>query len=326
MTTAPFTDLHCIYAFASGASYADCAFIGRRWREKYGPNLSDSDFSILVNTPDPTAESTTHIRVGHWKAMLTGLWRSIASGRVYVSDASLPGIHVFPDILSAAREHQSYDLRFAPEGVYGLDDDHVLTWGTTKDASGRLEYPVARFDGRTWQEIPNPGFPISRMHGIAPDLIYAAGWQGGMARWDGRGWTVFPMPTGEVLSDVFVAGPDEIYATGHNGSLLEGSASGWAVITRTIDDRLPYTCVAKWNDQLWVGGGAQGLFRRIGQTDQLELVKPNIRAASFDIRGGSLLITADNLIGGTMDGVNFRGAAINALCNLTNTRDIEECP
>lgn len=323
MTSAPFPDLHCIYSFASGQSYADCVFIGRRWRDHYGSNLSDSDFSILVNTPDPSTESVTHIRVAHWTAMLTGLWRSLPAGRVYVSDASLPAIHVFPDIMSESRDHQTYELGFAPEGVWGLDDEHVFTWGTGKDASGQLEYPVARFDGRTWHLLPNPGFPISRMHGIAPDFVYAAGWRGGMARWDGHAWSVLPT-TGEVLSDVFVAGPDEMYATGHNGSLLEGSASGWGVITRSIDDRLPYTCVAKWNGDLWVGGGAQGLFRRVGQTDQLELIKPNIRAASFDTRGGSLLITADNMIAGTTDGQAFRGAAINALLNMTNTRDIEE--
>lgn len=324
MSTAPYPDLHSIYSSASGLSYADCVYIGRRWRDAYGTNLTDSDFWILVNRPEPGVESQTYTRWGPWKNILTGLWRALPSGIVYVADASQRSIHVYDDVMDQSREPRRYPLRFAPEGIWGLDDQHVFTFGTAKDPSGNLEYPVARFDGRAWHELPNPGFPISKMHGIAPDFVYAAGWRGGMARWDGRGWSVFPMPTGEVFSDVFVAGPDEMYATGHNGSLLEGSASGWGVITRTIDDRLPFTCVAKWNDQLWVGGGAQGLFRRIGATDQLELVKEGIRAASFDIRGNTLLITADIAIAGTTDGQSFRGAGINMLSSLTNTIDIAE--
>lgn len=323
MSNQPFSDLHCIYSFASGASYSDCAFLGRRWRDAYGTNLADSDFWVMVNRPEPGVESQTYGRWGPWTNWLVGLWRALPSGIVYVADASSFSIHVYDDVMDHARTARTYSLRFAPEGVFGLDDAHVYAWGTGKDASGQLEYPMARFDGRDWQEMPNPGFPVSKMHGIAPDLIYAAGWRGGMARWDGRAWTVFPMPTGEVLSDVFVAGPDEIYATGHNGSLLEGTASGWGVITRSIDDRLPYTCVAKWNDTLWVGGGAQGLFRRVGQTDQLELFKPKVRAASFDARQ-TLVVTTANAIVGTLDGQSFRGSGIDSLLQMTATMDIAE--
>lgn len=321
---AAFSDLHCIYGFASGASYADSVCIGRRWRDQYGTNLADSDFWIVVNRPEPGVEAQTYLRWGPWTNMLTGLWRALPSGIVYVADASQPAMHVYDDVMDHNREPRRYELDFAPEGVWGLDDQHVYIWGTGKDAAGNFEHPVARFDGQRWQRMPAPGFVVSKMHGIAPDLIYAAGWRGGMARWDGRAWNVLPMPTGEVFSDVFVAGPDEMYATGHNGSLLEGSASGWGVITRTVDDRFPYTCVAKLGDQLWVGGGKMGLFRRKGKTNELELVKPNIRAGSMESRTGSLLITADNMIAGTSDGVGFRAAAIDMLFNLTNTRDIEE--
>lgn len=324
MTSTPFTDLHCVYAFASGRAYTDCVFIGRRWREAYGTNLSDSDFWILVNSPNPEpgVPSRTYTRWNS-KNIKTGIWRSLATDRVYVADASLPAIHVYHDVMDQSREADRHRLRFAPEGVWGLDDENVFAWGTGKDASGKFVYPVVRFDGHQWQEMPNPGFAISKMHGIAPDFVYAAGWGGGMARWDGRAWSVFPMPTGEVFSDVFVAGPDEMYATGHNGSLLEGSSNGWTMITRTLDERLPYACVAKWQGELWVGGGPLGLFRRVGNTDQLELYKPKVLATSFDARE-SLIATTDNAIVGTSDGQNFRGSAINALCDLTKTMDILE--
>lgn len=318
----PFTDLHCVYALASGRSHTDCVFIGRRWREKYGTNLSDSDFWIMVNQPEPGVESMTYTR-WKWKNIITGIWRSLGTRRVYVADASLPAIHIYHDVMDQGRAPDHHRLPFAPEGVWGLDDEHVWAWGTGKTASGQSEYPVTLFDGRQWQEMPNPGFGISKIHGIAPDLVYAVGWGGGMARWDGRAWSVFPMPTGEVFSDVFVAGPDEMYATGHNGSLLEGSSSGWTVITRTADERLPYACVAKWHDDLWVGGGPLGLFRRVGNTDQLELYKPKVKATSFDARE-SLVVTTDGAIVGSVDGQSFKGAGIGTLHKLTDTIDIME--
>lgn len=320
----PLTDLHCQYAFASGRSHTDCVFIGRRWRDEYGTNLSDSDFWVLVNmpNPEPGVPSRTFTR-WRWRNIITGIWRSLATGTVYVSDASLPAVHVYRDVMDQARDREHHRLRFAPEGVWGLDDANVFAWGTGKNAAGQLEYPVAKFDGQQWQDLPNPGFPISKLHGLAPDFLYAAGRGGGMARWDGRAWTIVPVPTDEVFSDVFVAGPDEIYATGHRGSLLQGSSTSWRLITRTVDERLPYACVAKWHDDLYVGGGPLGLFRRVGTTDQLELYKPKVKATSFDARE-SLIATTDHAITGTVDGQSFRGSAINALHDLTNTQDIEE--
>ncbi|MGE0784922.1 MAG: hypothetical protein AB7S26_04475 [Sandaracinaceae bacterium] len=323
MATGPFKDLHGVYGFASGVDHRDCVFLGRRWRDEYGTTMADSDFSILVNVPDDQHEATTHLRVAYWRNLLTGIWRS-PTKKVFVADASLPAIHLFADLMSDARTQQTFRLRFAPEGVYGFDDEHIYTFGTTKTADGDWVYPVARWDGSGFTEMPSPGFPISRMHGLAPDFLYAAGWRGGMARWDGRGWTNFPMPTGEVYTDVFVAGSDEMYATGLNGSFLEGSASGWTQVTQSVGQELPFACVAKCFDEVWVGGAAMGLFRRVGRTDQLELVRDDIGATSFDVHGDSLLITADTFIASTQDGQSYRDAAVDLLVTLTDMVDIRE--
>ena len=92
---------------------------------------------------------------------------------------------------------------------------------------------------------------------------------------------------------------------------------------RTVDDALPYVCVAKWNGELYVGGGPLGLFRRIGNTNQLDHIKPNVKAVGFDARE-HLVITAENAIIGTHDGQTFRGAGINSLAKATGTIDIME--
>lgn len=261
---------------------------------------------------------------GPWKNFVTAIWRS-PTGRNFVSDATLVGVHVYDDMLDDRLDPRDYRLSMLPEGVWGLDDQNVFTWGTRKGASGAHEYPIYRWDGHDWHEMPAPGFAVTVMHGLAPDLIYAAGWQGGLARWDGRAWSTLPLPTGEVLTDVFVASSDEIYATGMNGSLLEGSASGWHLITRTQDERLPFTCVAKWQDELYVGGGTLGLFRRQGRTNVLDHIKPNVKAASFDARV-TLVITCDNMIVGTSDGQSFAAAGVNALHDTTAHIDIADWP
>lgn len=314
--TTPFDDMHCEYGWASGSHFMDCAFVARRWRDRYGTMLSDSDFYVCAVTND-------EVRYwGPWPNIVPALWRALPSGRVYVCDASQGAVHIYDDVMNTDPSLiRRVELGFAPEGIWGLDERHIYVWGIRRPASGDKVPALARFDGTSWLDMATPSFFITKMHGLSPDLIYGAG-RGGMARWDGRGWNELPMPTGEILSDVFVAGPDEIYATGHSGSLLEGTANGWGVIARTPDDRLPYACVAKFAGELFVGGGPLGLFRRVGKTDQLELIKPNIQATGFEVRGGALIITAPTKIVGTADGLKFQSTVVDVVLNATNTVDI----
>ncbi|MBX3275686.1 MAG: hypothetical protein KF729_35830 [Sandaracinaceae bacterium] len=313
-----FEDLHCEYSWASGADFEDCAFLARRWRDEYGTTLSDSDFLVCaVGTGDAFRYW------GPTPNILSALWRALPSGRVYVADGSQGSVHVYDDVMSSGSVGvRSLPLTFAPEGIWGLDEQHVYAWGIGRQ-DGEQVPRLAKFDGRDWADLPAPSFFITKMHGLAPDLIYAAG-RGGMARWNGRAWDELPMPTGEVLSDVFVAGPDEIYATGYAGSLLEGTANGWSIITRTVDERLPFACVIKFADELFVGGHTLGLYRRIGSTDQLDHIKPDIHASSFEARAGSLIITVPDEIIGTTDGEAFFGTAFEAIKESTAGVDIYE--
>ena len=316
--TTPFDDMHCEYGWASGADYLNAAWVTRRWRDAYGTTLSDSDFYVC-------GSDAGQLRFwGPSPNITPALWRALPSGRVYALDASQGSVHVYDEIGSSdPSKIRLVPMGFAGEGIWGLDEQHIYAWGIRQVGPGNQAPHLASFDGHEWREMPNPGFYITKLHGLAPDLIYAAG-RDGMARWDGRQWNLLPMPTGEILSDVFVAAPDEIYATGYNGSLLEGTANGFSVITRTIDDRLPYTCVIKFADELFVGGGSLGLFRRVGLTDELELYKPKVMATSFEARAGSLVITTPFAICGTNDGQDFQGSAINSVLNQTNTINIEE--
>lgn len=311
-----YEDLHCEYSWASGSDFENCAWITRRWRDEYGTTLSDSDFLICVG------HGNQFRYLNPTPNILPALWRALPSGRVYVADGSQGQIYVYDDLLDPHVGARTLPLTFAPEGIWGLDEQYIYAWGIGVDGDQQVPH-LAAYDGRKWTDLPNPGFYITKMHGLAPDLIYAAG-RGGMARWDGRTWHELPMPTGEILSDVFVAGPNEIYATGYSGSLLEGTANGWSTITRTIADGLPFACVIKFADELFVGGLSLGMYRRVGRTNQLEHIKPDIHASSFEARAGSLIITVPDEIIGTSDGEAFFGTAFEAILESTGAIDIYE--
>ena len=115
--TIPFDDLHFEYGSASGLSYLDCAFVGRRWRDAYGTTMLESDFWICVNQPIDAENATTYTRWGPWPNLITGLWRSATSGRVYAADASQGSVHIWDDVMDASQPARVHKLGFAPEGI-----------------------------------------------------------------------------------------------------------------------------------------------------------------------------------------------------------------
>jgi hypothetical protein len=291
------------YEQASGPSIADAAFLAQRHDADQGFIPEQSECWIMaVRSATGKGDASELRAVGGTLGWYTGLWRS-PSGRVYVTSSSGQVVSN-PNLWDTQAQWDDNQLGPPLVGVWGIDDRCVFAWGAT----WQKEYKVFRFDGTRWSELPTPGFDVRAMHGIAPDLVHAVGIGGRIARWDGGRWTEPSSPVGENLTSVFVAGPDEIYATGAAGSLLEGSAHGWGVITTlaTGGVGLPLHAVAKWRGDLWIGGGAQGLFKRVGTTGQLDCIKPNIKAFALDARK-DLVMTMNELIVGTSDGQAFTG-------------------
>ncbi len=307
----------CVYHRASGSSFSSCVYLGQRHYENCD-DPDESDFWVLGNR-QKGLESTTITIFFSWKDWLTGIWRSPA-GVVYVTDATVRAVHRYDDIYDLARPPVDFPLETALEGVWGLDDRNVFAWGTRKNAKGDFEWPVFRYDGQRWTTLPQPGFAVMSMHGIAPDFVYAAGFNGSVGRWDGSAWRRFSGPTAEVLNSVFVAGPDEMYACGGNGIVLEGSASGWGKIAE-VPEGMPAYAVAKFKGELYVGGGPLGLYRRVGSSGELALLKPNVQATHFDARD-ALVITCDEAIVGTADNTTFKGTGVKYLCQNTTDKDI----
>lgn len=308
----------CVYHGASGPSFQDCVFLGQRYREQWGDNPDDSDYWALGNRPAGPDDTTTTLLFS-WKDWLTGIWRS-PDGTVYVSDATIEGVHKYVDIFDVERPPEDFPLGVALEGIWGLHDKQVFTWGTRKSTSGEMEWPVFCFDGNSWTEMPMPGFPVMAMHGLTVDSVIAVGFHGSICLWNGSKWEPLASPTVEVLNSVFVVSPDEVYACGGNGSLLRGSLRDWQTVAKMPEGMSSYG-VAKFKDQVYVAGGSLGLFRWEAGANELEFFKENIRATSFDTRE-DLVITADNLIAGTTDNLHFSGCAIDTLCKMTAEKDI----
>jgi hypothetical protein len=298
-----------VYHSASGPAYDNCCFLGQRFDSEQGYHPGDSECWVLQATPTPDGDvSVTHqYGTQRW---LTGLWRS-PRGVVYVSD-STGEMHLNPD-LAADDSHQRWmrqKLKASLDGVWGLDDSNVFAWGGTFDD----RFSVFRWDGRTWSEMPSPGFDVRAVHGLSPTLLCAVGRKGGIGLWDGNQWTRISAPLADDLVSVFVAGADEYYATSAGGALLEGSRSGWGKVAQGPGPGTPLFGVAKWHGELWVAAGVFGLLRRKGTSSELEVVKPNIRANGFDARE-ALVICSFDMVAGTVDGSDYDAIGVDSLAD-----------
>lgn len=299
------------YIKALGPASNDCVVLG--YRTLYGFPFSDLEMESWLIHFKPSGpegkELATLYKYGN-ACWLTGLWRS-KTGVVYVSDGEgfirtwrdlepRPGETSWEEVKLEARLH----------GVWGLSDDCIYTWGRAGET-----YRMFRYDGRTWNPMPSPGH-LSVLRGLSPDFLYAVGYDGMMARWDGHSWTPVRTPVRSNFMGLFIAGPDELYATTEGGELWEGTSHGWSKRSGLED---PLLDVAKFNGEVWVAGGEEGLFKLKAHTQELECAKPNIKATSFAI-DGRLIVTTPDIIYHSADGLKFAGYGRGALRHFRGTQ------
>ena len=284
---------------ASGLSSDNVCCLATRYDTEIGIKPPWCDSWLVYE--DAAGASAVYGRQG-W---FTGLWYS-AGNRAFISSAhqQIIVIHDLPAYQDQPRTRfddprwtERHDFPATMMGVFGLSDDYVLAWGN-KDAKTGAMY---LWNGQTWREIPSPGPNVTAVHGIARDLIYAVGYFGFIARWDGARWHTIPPVTKVILVAVTVVSPDEIYACGDGGVLLDGSVHGWAL---GLEWPKPLFGVAKFCGDLWVGAQVDGLMKR--DRDTLVPVKPNIKAELLDARQ-DLIISAALAPCTSQDGVAFLG-------------------
>ena len=258
------------FGYASGMSDADYHLLGLRFEgESFNIDTADS-WALAV---DGTSFTNPFMKRG-W---LTALWRT-AGGTVYTTDAFGKVFHF------EAPERERPNLRTVPlegtlTGIWGLNDAELFVWGRSRGQP--IMYRGAR---DTWARIPSPG-PVLAMHGVSPELIFAVGETGLIARWNGSAWQPMASPSSSVLSSVFAVSEQEVYACGTGRELLRGSAYGW---TKVLEHNAPLRAIAKWQDRIWVAAGEpDGL--SVLENDKLVSLKPKILATRFDARGDLLM-------------------------------------
>lgn len=244
------------------------------------------------------------------KGVVTNLWMS-ERGWLYLCVPSEQGILRYKDLdaPNLAATEEIFRLPFIPFAVWGLDEAHVYAWGAIRTQETSISYEIARFDGSTWQLMPSPPFELLAVHGSHPDCIYAVGHRG-IARWDGHRWTEIPSPSRESLTCVFVVSETEVYIGGYGGSLLEGGSSGFGTVA-VLGQGLPIFAVAKFLDEVYVGGGPLGLWKKQGPSGELAVVKADIKATQLEARADSLYIVDTDDVILTLNAEDYEGFDVN---------------
>jgi len=289
-----------ILSHASGPSYRDCHFLGLRFDARRGFKRDVGESWVIQHEG-----GSLHAVLG-MQAWFTGLWRSPA-GHVYVSD-SAGQVHVNDHPGRASASWRKDPLPGVLTGIWGLDDRCVFTWGVHGD-----DTVLYRWDGTAWSRMDSPGRVIG-MHGISPDLVYAVGNDGLIARLDGDRWLPQPAPLRAVLSDVFVASPDEMYAVGAGGWMLEGSVHGWSVL---LEGPGPMFGVARLGDEVLVGAASEGLMRLDG--NRLVPVEKMLKAERIDARS-ALLVSSPEFIGERRPDGKWEGLPASQFADLVRNQ------
>ncbi|MCA9579193.1 MAG: hypothetical protein KC668_27375 [Myxococcales bacterium] len=287
------------YVVASGPGWDDCHWLGYRYNAAgFKPDESDS---WIVRSVGGRVQS---MNVAGWVTDLVRtkdtVWATESLGVIYrrpVTDETGPW--------------QETRVDSGLEGIWGLHDECMFAWGQGKAPT------MFHQDGRGWREVPTPGHVVA-VHGTRPDLIFAVGLRGLIARWDGSTFVAMESPLSSVLRDVFVVSEDELYAVGTQGEVLRGTVHGWEIVTK---HRNPLYCVAKWDGRVWVGAGKDGLFslQVALQVPSLVLEKDTIHAERMTV-GETLLVTAPNAIARPVDHPKWNATFLSTLEKLSAQR------
>jgi hypothetical protein len=282
----------------SGLAQASCHWLANRFDEEAGfrPDQGES----WVGFTTGTRLTSSFVQRG-W---MTALWQTCS--QVWVSESA--GRVFMNPKLGLSAPWKTFQLEGMLRGIWGLEDDFVLTWGEHRGE------PVAyRWNGSDWRQVATPGHIVG-VHGVSRDLVYAVGQRGLIARWNGADkFDAVTSPAKGTLADVHVVSEDELYACGPDAELLQGTVRGWELL---LEHERPLHCVAKWRDAVWIGA-ADGLYQRVDQG--LVSIKDNISVRRFDARG-ELLMTIPHLLARTQDGVKFEGIPVKSFANLSRPK------
>jgi hypothetical protein len=284
------------FKLVSGETHRDCHFLGVRHDERMG-NARDTGEHYVVQIAGNEVHSVLRTR-----AWLTGLWRS-RSGRVLVG-AAAGGARVLDSSLPGPPQWSTQQLPAVLMGVWGLDDTLAFTWGG--GAAGPMMF---QWNGSDWQAIECPG-RISSVRGTAPDLIYASGAEGLLARWDGQRWSRVATGSAGHIGGVRVVSDREMYAVRDRQVLMDGSVHGWS---DRVDLGQAILTFEPYRGDLWISAMNDGLCKLNGTA--LVPVKPKFKPFVLEGRLG-LLASNRELIAFSETGDTFETISLDTFVQL----------
>lgn len=108
---------------------------------------------------------------------------------------------------------------------------YAKMWGTDSDLWVPGSFgSMMHWNGHQWSSLATGGGrPFSGVFGFGPRNIWAVGYAGALARFDGQYWSEVTNPTTskETLFGIWGSSPTDIWAVGNNGEILHGNGSTW---------------------------------------------------------------------------------------------------
>lgn len=217
-----------------------------------------ANFGYLTLTMDGSGPDFPHAQVLEWDGNSLGdiemvPWRAIGLGVIRPATGT--------ELIAVGETGQC--LRFSSgvrsEEMIPVELDQDKARGPLRGARaiGNEVYAVGmdcqvfrRSSSGMWQSIDArlrglpalqgaPGFEA--VFGSGTSCLYAVGWRGVIARFDGQDWTVLDSPTNTILTDgTALAGTDDVVVCGRVGTVIIGNARTWTVVDH------PYRYVDFW--------------------------------------------------------------------------------
>ncbi len=289
------------YSFdsVSGFGVERCVFLAYRRPAEHIVDPGRMESWLVRPSEDATVngDRTIHMDLGlHGYA--TGAWLS-PTGVTYVVtfDGALYVRAPGDDGAPGGWHRTDFGRDVELHGVWGIDDRDLYIWG--RDTWRPLMWHLGR---GAITAMPAPPGRTTIVRGVGPELLYAAGDGGFLARWDGSSWERMRLSLSRPVTGLCVADVDDLWITTDNGKLFEGTSHGWAL---RLQLDAPLYDVGRWRGALWIAGGRRGLFRLVDRRDELEPVAPDVGAVAIETRG-DLLVLADDCLTVSSDGSDFR--------------------
>jgi tRNA A-37 threonylcarbamoyl transferase component Bud32 len=146
--------------------------------------------------------------------------------------------------------------------MWGARPDDLWVVGKVYEGQAAMLH----YDGKRWQtRTSGTSQTLLTIFGLRADLIYAAGHQGTILRYDGKDWkAVTGVETTQKLNGLFGVSERDLWVVGHVGTALHYTGKGWSVVS-TGTKRNLNSGWTSGNGEAWAAGDHGTLLRYDGR-------------------------------------------------------------